>query len=213
MTRLAVLSRSDTFHRQIWNAAKDREGARVELRLRSFQEVGELRDVDVLLVYYQMNDFPPPTDPQWAELTPIVFVGCDVPATDPDGPGNRRSFVAEGTDAVRVLVAAEAAAHGFVVVDPECLPPSKRELERPLGRGRVSVTADDRGGNQALLTDREYEALALLAAGKTNQQIAVELGISSNTVKYHLAGIYGALDVNTRAEAVVAAIRRGLISM
>ena len=52
------------------------------------------------------------------------------------------------------------------------------------------------------LTGRERELLAALAQGHTNAQIASDLGISLNTVKFHLKNLYGKLDVQNRAQAV-----------
>jgi len=52
------------------------------------------------------------------------------------------------------------------------------------------------------LTAREQELLASLARGRTNQQIATDLSISLNTVKFHLKNLYGKLDVKNRAQAV-----------
>lgn len=52
------------------------------------------------------------------------------------------------------------------------------------------------------LTSREQELLASLALGRTNQQIAGDLSISLNTVKFHLKNLYGKLDVKNRAQAV-----------
>ncbi len=52
------------------------------------------------------------------------------------------------------------------------------------------------------LTSREQELLASLSLGRTNQQIAGDLSISLNTVKFHLKNLYGKLDVKNRAQAV-----------
>ncbi len=52
------------------------------------------------------------------------------------------------------------------------------------------------------LTPREQDLLASLADGRTNAQIARELGISLNTVKFHLKNLYEKLGVNNRAQAV-----------
>lgn len=61
-----------------------------------------------------------------------------------------------------------------------------------------------RPGNDpfAGLTQREQELLAALADGRTNAQIAGDLNISLNTVKFHLKNLYGKLDVKNRAQAV-----------
>ncbi len=62
------------------------------------------------------------------------------------------------------------------------------------------------------LTAREQELLASLARGRTNQQIAGELEISLNTVKFHLKNLYGKLDVNNRAQAVARYLNTGTTS-
>jgi two-component system nitrate/nitrite response regulator NarP len=54
----------------------------------------------------------------------------------------------------------------------------------------------------ATLTVREHELLMSLVRGATNQQIAGELDISLNTVKFHLKNLYGKLGVHNRAQAV-----------
>ena len=54
----------------------------------------------------------------------------------------------------------------------------------------------------APLTDREFEVVRLLYAGKTNQQIADELYIAMNTLKKHINNAYFKLDVNSRTKAV-----------
>ncbi|MGN6452132.1 MAG: LuxR C-terminal-related transcriptional regulator [Steroidobacteraceae bacterium] len=59
------------------------------------------------------------------------------------------------------------------------------------------------------LSARERALLELVAAGLGNKAIARKLGVSINTVKYHLASIFAKLDARTRAEAVSAAARRG----
>ncbi|HVE89435.1 MAG TPA: response regulator transcription factor [Burkholderiaceae bacterium] len=59
----------------------------------------------------------------------------------------------------------------------------------------------------ALLSPREREVLHLLAEGLSNKQMARRLNVSENTVKTHLANVYGKLGVNKRIEAVMAAQR------
>lgn len=61
------------------------------------------------------------------------------------------------------------------------------------------------------LTRREREVLPLLASGRTNRQIAAELGIGAETVKDHVASLYRKLDVRDRVSAVREAERFGLI--
>jgi DNA-binding NarL/FixJ family response regulator len=63
------------------------------------------------------------------------------------------------------------------------------------------------------LTGREVEVLALMARGLANKQIAMELGISEHTVKFHLSSIYAKLGATGRAEAVSIGTRLGLIGL
>jgi NarL family two-component system response regulator YdfI len=61
------------------------------------------------------------------------------------------------------------------------------------------------------LTGRETEVLQLLAQGLANKQVAVSLGISEHTVKFHVSSIYAKLGAGNRTEAVRAGVQRGLI--
>jgi DNA-binding NarL/FixJ family response regulator len=61
------------------------------------------------------------------------------------------------------------------------------------------------------LTPREVEVLELLAEGLPNKSIAEQLGISDQTVKFHVASILGKLGASNRTDAVRRALRRGLI--
>lgn len=61
------------------------------------------------------------------------------------------------------------------------------------------------------LTERELDVLQLLAEGLANKQIALQLGISEHTVKFHSSSIYAKLGVTNRTEAVRRAARLGLL--
>ena len=63
------------------------------------------------------------------------------------------------------------------------------------------------------LTTRELEVLQLIVHGKSNKDIAVVLGVSSNTVAVHRANIMQTLGIHNTAELVVYAIRNGLVSI
>jgi DNA-binding NarL/FixJ family response regulator len=63
------------------------------------------------------------------------------------------------------------------------------------------------------LTPRETDVLRNVAAGQTNKAIAMKLGISEHTVKFHLGSAMSKLGAASRAEAVATAIRRGLIAV
>jgi len=63
------------------------------------------------------------------------------------------------------------------------------------------------------LTPREREVLALLAEGDSNKTIARRLGISVNTVKFHVAALLDKLDATGRTDAVAHAARLGVIHL
>jgi DNA-binding NarL/FixJ family response regulator len=70
--------------------------------------------------------------------------------------------------------------------------------------------AEEGGG---ALTRRELSVLRLVAHGLGNKEIASELGISTHTVKYHLASLLAKLGVHTRTEAVTIGLRKGLVPL
>jgi DNA-binding NarL/FixJ family response regulator len=63
------------------------------------------------------------------------------------------------------------------------------------------------------LTARELEVLGHLADGLSNKAIAARLGISDETVKFHLSAIFGKLGASNRTDAVRQALRQGLIEL
>ena len=66
-------------------------------------------------------------------------------------------------------------------------------------------------GTSVQLTPRESEILQLLAAGMSVAQVAQELFISQSTAKTHMSKLYGKLDATNRTQAVMAAVRLGLV--
>jgi DNA-binding NarL/FixJ family response regulator len=69
------------------------------------------------------------------------------------------------------------------------------------------------GVTRVHLTPRELTTLKLMADGKSNKEIANELGISDRTVKSHLGHLFEKLGVTSRTEAVKVASRRGLVRL
>lgn len=67
--------------------------------------------------------------------------------------------------------------------------------------------------SQGPLTERESEVLGLVAKGLANKQIAVALGISEHTVKFHVSSIYTKLNVTNRTEAVREGLRGGWVAL
>ena len=72
-----------------------------------------------------------------------------------------------------------------------------------------------RGGGQVTdaLSQREREVLNLIAQGKANKEVAVELSLSESTVKTHVSNIFSKLGVNDRTGAVTTAIQKGIIKI
>lgn len=66
------------------------------------------------------------------------------------------------------------------------------------------------GGDLDALTPREREVLELICRGRTDAEIATTLGLSRNTVRNHVAALYGKIGVNRRSAAVVWGRERGL---
>ena len=74
---------------------------------------------------------------------------------------------------------------------------------RLTSRGRsASFEKNTRALDALGISDREYEVLVLLAGGCSNKEIAEQLFISPNTVKTHLANLYGKLQVSRRTQAI-----------
>ena len=65
----------------------------------------------------------------------------------------------------------------------------------------------------AALTARELDVLRLVARGLSNKEIAADLGITTHTVKYHLAAVLDKLGVHSRTEAVSRGVRTGLLPL
>jgi DNA-binding NarL/FixJ family response regulator len=79
----------------------------------------------------------------------------------------------------------------------------------------INYVAQQNSFNDALdenLTEREIELLGHLGLGLPNKAIAEQLGVSENTVKYHIKNILQKLYYNNRAEAATYAVRHNLIS-
>lgn len=118
-----------------------------------------------------------------------------------------RGVLPRDAGASEILAAVSAAAAGLVSV--------ARELTGALWSASASERATP-GSNGAApgpapLTARELEVLRMIADGLANKQIAARLAISEHTVKFHVGSVFAKMQVASRAEAVMAGARRGLI--
>lgn len=78
---------------------------------------------------------------------------------------------------------------------------------------RLSSRADPFQRSTDVLSEREFDVLRLAARGLPNKEIARRLGLSIRTVHSHLANIFTKMQVGSRTEAVLLALRQGLISL
>ncbi len=77
----------------------------------------------------------------------------------------------------------------------------------------TSLDKSKETGKLPFISPREREVLNWLQSGKTNFEIGAILGISENTVKYHLKAIMQKLDTGTRAQTVAVAFAKGIIDV
>jgi two-component system, NarL family, response regulator DevR len=96
----------------------------------------------------------------------------------------------------------EAAARGEAMLDPSLTQRVFTEVRRSIKKEEAVAFAD--------LTGQERQVLALIAAGKTNREIATELFLSEGTVRNYVSSILSKLNVSNRAEAAAYAIKHHL---
>jgi NarL family two-component system response regulator LiaR len=124
-------------------------------------------------------------------------------------------------DDVRVVASLRAGAIGYVrkEADPEILLAAVRAAARgqsmldPSIAGSVLQDLVASARIRDDLTDREMEVLRLLAHGRTNPEIAEELVVGVETVKTHVGNILAKLHLAHRTQAVIHALKQGLISL
>jgi DNA-binding NarL/FixJ family response regulator len=110
-----------------------------------------------------------------------------------------RGYLSKSSRGQQVVEAVRAAAAGETVFS---------------GSVAASVTRRALGGDaqqRGLLTPREQEVLQAAARGLGNKQIAVELNMSARTVQTHLTRVFAKLGAGSRTEAVLMAMRQGLV--
>jgi two-component system nitrate/nitrite response regulator NarP len=122
-----------------------------------------------------------------------------------DTPNAPRIVVyASSSDPGLTRRAMAAGAAGFC--SRETGPEQLLETVEAVARGRMVFPFLDvrelKGDPTAELTEREKALLAALARGRTNTELATELGISVNTVKFHLRNLYEKLGFRNRAQAI-----------
>lgn len=132
---------------------------------------------------------------------PVVAVVGDAAHVAPAIAAGARGVVLRDQVGPGIHAALAAVRSGLTVIDTELatsLVPTPPARE-PKGKGE--------------LTERELQVVQLLAEGLSNKLIADRLGISDHTAKFHVNGVMMKLGASTRTEAVVEAMRRGLIRL
>ena len=121
------------------------------------------------------------------------------------------------SDEARMMGALRAGAAGYVRKDAE--PEVLLAAIRSVARGKTYIDPSvSRNILRAVspqedLTPRETEVLRQVALGRSNKEIADALAIGDETVKTHLGNVFSKLQVENRAQAVVQALKRGLVSL
>jgi two-component system, NarL family, response regulator LiaR len=107
-------------------------------------------------------------------------------------------YLLKDTNADELCQAIKAAAAGQVQLSPQAAARLMREVRVP--------------DSPETLTNRETEVLRLVARGQSNKEIAATLSITEKTVKTHVSNILDKLDVASRTQAALYAVRIGLVS-
>jgi DNA-binding NarL/FixJ family response regulator len=107
-----------------------------------------------------------------------------------------RGYILKNAMDLDLVAAIRKIAEGKTVLDPQ-----------------INLTGNLKGERDTGLTPRELEILQHIVAGKSNKEIASELGLSANTVSVHRANIMDALGLHKTAELVVYAIKNGLVNL
>jgi DNA-binding NarL/FixJ family response regulator len=130
--------------------------------------------------------------------TPIVVLLPDEAHAAEAWIAGARGLLLRSANPDNLVSALSAVAQGLVVLDPAV------GAVLLSARDRVPVPSED-------LTARELQVLQALAEGLPNKVIAVRLGISEHTIKFHVNSILSKLGAQSRTDAVVRASRLGLI--
>ncbi|WP_013321977.1 response regulator [Gloeothece verrucosa] len=112
------------------------------------------------------------------------------------------AYCVKGASLDRLMAAIDAAKDGATYLDPQIARLVLGNLKAPAPQQNLKISN---------LSERELEVLKLIVEGKSNNEIAEELYLSTNTIKTHVRGIMNKLAVDDRVQAAVVALRSGLV--
>lgn len=210
MTRILILAPTPAL----------RAGLRAMLERVDFEVIGEAADLEALALSVSAASQPD-----------VILL-----AEEMELPRSARLIAQDGTQAVVVMADHEAiigqlrsmGLRGWGVAPRDATPTELQSIVAAAAQGlaalptpwaeriipaRTSTRATESASEPIELTPRERDVLEHLSRGLPNKLIAVELGITEATVKFHVSAIYAKLDVASRAEAVSKAARVGLITL
>lgn len=132
-------------------------------------------------------------------------------------PSIRVVALTASIDEARMMAVLRAGATGYIRKDAE--PETLLAAIRAVARGKTFIdpfvarrVAEDATTHEELTT-REREVLRHVALGLSNKDIAEALSVGEETIKTHVGHLLGKLGVENRAQAIVQALKRGLVSL
>ncbi|HEX7475069.1 MAG TPA: response regulator transcription factor [Dehalococcoidales bacterium] len=126
--------------------------------------------------------------------------------------GQAASYLSKETTAEQLIEIIRRVAHGEHPIN-ETLTTRPKVAEKVLLQFQELSRRTEAEAFLSPLTPREMEILQYIGRGFLNKQIAAELGIGEQTIKNHVRSILRKLNANARTEAVVLAIKQGLIKL
>ena len=142
---------------------------------------------------------------------PVVAVVGDPSHVAPAIAAGARGVVLRDQVGPGIHAALAAVRSGLTVMDTALA--SSLVPNQPVRVNGPTHSANGSAKGRGELTEREKQVVQLLAEGLSNKLIADRLGISDHTAKFHVNGVMMKLGASTRTEAVVEAMRRGLIQL
>jgi DNA-binding NarL/FixJ family response regulator len=170
------------------------------------------------------------------ERPDVILMDLDMPGTDGIAATREISTLLADTTSVLVLSAHTDDEHVFAAVkagakgylNKDCSPEELASAVREVRSGEVTLRpemarrtlrslspartpADRKVGSVSALTRREVEIVRAVVEGKSRKQIATSLYISESTVRNHITNVYKKLKIHDRTQAVLYAVRHGLV--